>query len=169
MHRHHLHHYHHHTQELRCTVRVFNHGFCCVRVRVSVLGLQAVRCTFSDGFLHSRMPLDPTHVRLKLLHARDQWHSSRVPTTSYRLAWHCKFRHNTVGLPPPPCTMATTRALTMNSAIASLNGLKGRQDPPIPCNLFTVENCTVRVFHHGFCRVRASAIGCGWYGARFSG
>jgi hypothetical protein len=27
--------------------------------------------------LHSRMPLDPTHVRLKLFHACDQWHSSR--------------------------------------------------------------------------------------------
>jgi hypothetical protein len=27
--------------------------------------------------LHSRLPLDPTHVRLKLLHACDQWHSSR--------------------------------------------------------------------------------------------
>jgi hypothetical protein len=36
-----------------------------------------VRCSFSDGFFHSRMPLDPTPVRLKLLHACDQWHSSR--------------------------------------------------------------------------------------------
>jgi hypothetical protein len=26
------------------------------------------------------MPLDPTHVRLKLLHACDQWHSSRETT-----------------------------------------------------------------------------------------
>jgi hypothetical protein len=26
------------------------------------------------------MPLDPTHVRLKLLHACDQWHSSRQST-----------------------------------------------------------------------------------------
>jgi aconitase B len=32
---------------------------------------------FSDRNLHSRMPLDATHVRLKLLHACDQWHSSR--------------------------------------------------------------------------------------------
>jgi acyl-CoA synthetase (AMP-forming)/AMP-acid ligase II len=30
--------------------------------------------------LHSRMPLDPTHVRLKLFHAYDQWHSSREST-----------------------------------------------------------------------------------------
>jgi hypothetical protein len=29
---------------------------------------------------HSRMPLEPMHVRLKLLHACDQWHSSRVFT-----------------------------------------------------------------------------------------
>jgi hypothetical protein len=27
------------------------------------------------------MQLDPTHVRLKLLHACDQWHSSRESTT----------------------------------------------------------------------------------------
>jgi hypothetical protein len=31
----------------------------------------------SDRNLHSRMPLDPTHVRLKRCHACDQWHSSR--------------------------------------------------------------------------------------------
>jgi hypothetical protein len=39
---------------------------------------ERVRCSFSDRILHSRMPLDPTHVRLKLLHACDQWHSSGV-------------------------------------------------------------------------------------------
>jgi hypothetical protein len=37
----------------------------------------AVRCAFFDRNLHPRMLLDPTHVRLKLLHACDQWHSSR--------------------------------------------------------------------------------------------
>jgi hypothetical protein len=31
-----------------------------------------VQSAFSDRNLHSRMPLDPTHVRLKLLHACDQ-------------------------------------------------------------------------------------------------
>jgi hypothetical protein len=41
---------------------------------------EKVRCAFSDRNLHSRMPLDPTHARLKLLHACDQWHSSRVFT-----------------------------------------------------------------------------------------
>jgi hypothetical protein len=35
------------------------------------------RCAFSDRNLHSRMPLDPTHVCFKLCHACDQWHSSR--------------------------------------------------------------------------------------------
>jgi hypothetical protein len=30
-----------------------------------------VRGSFSGRILHSRMPLDPTHVRLKLLHACD--------------------------------------------------------------------------------------------------
>jgi hypothetical protein len=38
-----------------------------------------VRCAFSDRILHSRMPLDPTHVRFSTLEANmcDQWHSSR--------------------------------------------------------------------------------------------
>jgi hypothetical protein len=47
-----------------------------------------VRCAFSDTGLHSRMPLDPTHVRLKLMHACDQWHSSRVSTAL--TCRHCK-------------------------------------------------------------------------------
>jgi hypothetical protein len=39
--------------------------------------------------------LDPTHVRLKLFHACDQWHSSRVSTPL--TGSHCKFRPNTEG------------------------------------------------------------------------
>jgi hypothetical protein len=34
--------------------------------------LTGVRCAFLDRTLHSRMPLDPTHVCLKLEHACDQ-------------------------------------------------------------------------------------------------
>jgi hypothetical protein len=56
----------------------FHPGFC--RVRVSPIGCSQVRCAFSDRNLHSRMPLDPTHVRLKLEHACEQWHSSREST-----------------------------------------------------------------------------------------
>jgi hypothetical protein len=42
---------------------------------------QIVRCAFFDINLHSRMLLDPTPVfHLKLLHACDQRHSSRVST-----------------------------------------------------------------------------------------
>jgi len=48
-----------------------------------------------DRNLHARMPLDPTHVRLKLLHACDQWHSSRVSTS--RTGSHGKLRPNTAG------------------------------------------------------------------------
>jgi hypothetical protein len=58
-------------------VRVFHHGFC--RVRVSLTcdgGCQGHGARF-QAILHSRMLLDPTHVRLTLLHACDQWHSSR--------------------------------------------------------------------------------------------
>jgi hypothetical protein len=54
-----------------------------------------VRCAFSDRILHSRMPLAPTPARLKLLHACDQWHSSRVFTPL--IGWHCKLRPNTEG------------------------------------------------------------------------
>jgi hypothetical protein len=41
------------------------------------------------------MPLDPTHVRLKLLHACDQWHFSWVFTPL--TGWHCELRQNTEG------------------------------------------------------------------------
>jgi hypothetical protein len=53
------------------------------------------RCAFFGRNLHSMMPLVPTPARLTLLHAYDQWHSSRVftPLTS----WHGKFRPNTKG------------------------------------------------------------------------
>jgi hypothetical protein len=54
------------------------------------------RCAFSDKTLHSRMPLDPTHVRLTLLHACAQWHSSREVHCSYRC--HHKLCPNTEGL-----------------------------------------------------------------------
>jgi hypothetical protein len=47
-------------------------------------GNMYARCAFSDRDLLSRMPLDLTHVRLKLLHACHQWHSSRKPL-SYQL------------------------------------------------------------------------------------
>jgi hypothetical protein len=36
---------------------------------------------FFGRILHSRMPLDPTPARLKLLQACDQWHSSRRGST----------------------------------------------------------------------------------------
>ena len=68
-------------------------GFCRVRVSPTC---GSVRCAFFDRNLHSRMPLSFTPVlRLKLLHACDQWHSSRVftPLTGP----HCKLRPNTEG------------------------------------------------------------------------
>jgi hypothetical protein len=44
-----------------------------------------VRCAVFDRNLHSRIPLRITPLlRLKLLHACDQWHSARMFTTSYR-------------------------------------------------------------------------------------
>jgi hypothetical protein len=44
---------------------------------------------------HSRMTLDLTPARLKLLHAFDQCHSSRVFTPL--IGWHRKLRRNTEG------------------------------------------------------------------------
>jgi hypothetical protein len=51
-----------------------------VSALLAIVGDASARCAFFDRNLHSRMPLDPTHVRLKLLHVCDQWHSSRVST-----------------------------------------------------------------------------------------
>ena len=52
-------------------------------------------CSFGQK-LQSRISLVPTPARLKLLHACDQWHSSRVFTPL--TGWHVKFRPNTEGL-----------------------------------------------------------------------
>jgi C-terminal processing protease CtpA/Prc len=57
-----------------------------VILEIHGVNVEEVRCAFSDRDLHSRVSLDPTHVRLKLLHACDQWHSSRASTTTYQLA-----------------------------------------------------------------------------------
>jgi hypothetical protein len=54
-----------------------------------------VRCASSDRSVHSRIPLVPMPARLKLLHACDHWHSSRM-FTPYT-GRHCKFRPNTEG------------------------------------------------------------------------
>jgi hypothetical protein len=63
----------------------FHHGFCCVRV--SSIGLRLLYgVRFSTGFYTRGVPLRFTPLLwLKLLHACDQWHSSRVFTLSYRL------------------------------------------------------------------------------------
>jgi hypothetical protein len=55
-----------------------------------------VRCAVFDGNLHPRIPLRfTTLLHVKLLHACDQWHSSRKfnPLTGF----HCKLRPNTEG------------------------------------------------------------------------
>jgi hypothetical protein len=43
------------------------------------------------------MPLVPTPARLKLFHACDQWHSSRMFTFTPLTGSHCKLRPNTEG------------------------------------------------------------------------
>jgi hypothetical protein len=66
----------------------FGSHTCCVRV-ISAMAEFMVRV------LHSRMILDRTPDRLKLLHARGRWPSSRVTTTSY--CCHCTLHPNTEG------------------------------------------------------------------------
>jgi hypothetical protein len=63
--------------------------------------LQHVRCAFSGRIVHSKMPLDPTLARLKLLHACDQCHSF-WESTAYRC--HHKLCPNTAG-PPKGITL----------------------------------------------------------------
>jgi hypothetical protein len=60
--------------------------------RVCVL---KVRCAFFGRSLHSRMPLDPTPARLKLLQTCDQWLSSRKFT--FLTSSACELRPNTEG------------------------------------------------------------------------
>jgi hypothetical protein len=68
-----------------------------------------VRCAFFGRTLHSRMPLVPTPLlRLKLLHACAQWHSSRKFTAL--TGWHCKLCPNTKG-----ATDASGLLLAMNT------------------------------------------------------
>jgi hypothetical protein len=87
------------------TVRVFDHGFCCVRV--SSIGLRLLHgVRFSTKIPHSRMPLGFTPLLyLKRCHACEQGHASRVfplstvdtvnsaTPLSQRLI--CKFCHTT--------------------------------------------------------------------------
>jgi hypothetical protein len=54
--------------------------------------------------------LSPTPVRLKLLHACDQWHSSRVATPL--TGWYCEFRPNTEGAAALAATLTLTLTLT---------------------------------------------------------
>jgi hypothetical protein len=114
-------------------------GFCFVDLLVPFTSMTCAVLVF-DRSLHSRMPLDPTHVRLKLCHACDQWHySSRespaltvtiihyverllLPLPSYIMSKHCR------------CTGALLREI----------------DP--------AGGGTVLAFDHGFCRRRVSPV-----------
>ena len=119
----------------------FHHGFC--RVGLAPLGCGWYGAWVSSWILHSRMPLVPTPARLKLLHACDQWHSSRVSTTSYR--YHRKLCRNAEDAfrgRVPADTKVVVRPLarcaffTMDSALLGLAALG--------CGCCT---CTVRVFY----------------------
>jgi hypothetical protein len=55
------------------------------------------------------MPLDPTHVRLKLLHACGQWHSSREPIA---------LTVDTLTLPLPlPLTLTLSLSLSLSLSL----------------------------------------------------
>jgi hypothetical protein len=98
--------------------------------------LGCVRCAFSGRNLHSRMPLDPTHVRLKLLHACDQWHSSRKFTSLTGL--HCKFRPNTEGAPhhdPISTLLPPLQATTWTLPPCPWQPLRSRWEGAMPGSL----------------------------------
>jgi hypothetical protein len=63
---------------------------CCQQLAI------CVRCSFSDGCLHSRKPLVPTHVRFKRCHAFN--HSSFLSKFHSLTGWHGKLRPNTEGV-----------------------------------------------------------------------
>jgi hypothetical protein len=71
-----------------------------------------VRCAFFGRNLHSRMPLVPTPARLKLLHACDQWHSSRKFT--FLTSSHCELRPNTEGSQPLVADSYTVRCSSLS-------------------------------------------------------
>jgi hypothetical protein len=81
---------------VRCSSLSSSHASLATMSRY---GLTNVWCSFFGRNLHSRMPLYFTPLlRLKLLHACDQWHSSLVLECSLPLtSWHCKFNPNTEG------------------------------------------------------------------------
>jgi hypothetical protein len=92
-----------------------------------------VRCAFSGRNLHSRMPLDPTQVRLKLLHACDQLHSSRASTPL--TGWHCKLCPTTEGL---RCWKKQDCLFLCVLQVPKTHGQ--------PCFAQRASPCTVRVF-----------------------
>jgi hypothetical protein len=90
-----------------------------------------------DRNLHSRMPLSFTPLlRLKRCHACDQWHSSRVSTTSYRC--HCKFRLNTEG-------NQSSRTQMKTGSMPSTHCVRCSSPSSSQHPLATMDRCRVRL------------------------
>jgi hypothetical protein len=71
---------HHEYTPLKARATVTQLGIDAVKECNALAPALEARCALSDRNLHPRMPLDPTHVCLKLLHACNQRHSSRTFT-----------------------------------------------------------------------------------------
>jgi hypothetical protein len=85
----------------------------------------SVRCSFFDRILHSRIPLVPTPARMKLVHVRDQWHSSRVSTIIY--GSHVLCRHTTEGTHP---LVVVDSSLTARFSNCEIRPMVMSQGPP---------------------------------------
>jgi hypothetical protein len=72
------------------------------------------------------MPLDPIPARLKLLYARDQWHSSRLFTPL--TGWHCTFCPNTEGFGALKRAIVTGQ---YHKASGSYYGGSGEREPSL--------------------------------------
>jgi hypothetical protein len=100
---------------------------------------ELARCgaRFSTAISTRGMPLDPMHVRLKLLHACDQWHSSRASTPL--TGCHCKLRPNTEG--KAGCYCRKNVVLTMNSATTLMTSYNTEGKAGCYCRKNVVDWC----------------------------
>jgi hypothetical protein len=158
-------------------------------LRVRVVGLRLYGARFPTKLYTRGCHWIPRMFRLKLLHACDQWHSSRkfAPLTGL----HCKLRPNTEGHQPSSPNLQTLDRTDHELCHPLLNGLKvinhlaqtSIRETPVYfvspkskhsldyaniCAHWLCQSKAERVnlpewygarFHHGFCCVRVTAIG----------
>jgi hypothetical protein len=114
--------------------RASNLRLCTFRLRPR----RTVRVLYRN--LRSEMPLVPRHARLKLLHACDQYHSSRVFTTSYRLALHTPSKH---------CVKVHNDCVGWSSYAKNWSFVKEALE--VMCGEYKLKGARCPSLYHGFC------------------